>query len=260
MRLATLPGVFRPRSDSWMLADVLAEFTEPGRTVLDPFTGSGILAVMAAKHGAEATAVDVSHRAILCTRVNARLNGVRVQTLRASDLSALDGRRFDVIAANPPYLPGTLGPVTGAARAWEGGHDGRRYIDRLCAEAPARLRSAGRLLLIHSSICGEEDTLGRLERAGLRARVVARRTGPLGPILSARVERVRDSGLGRVGKTEELLIFEAVSEYRSLPPIRPDRSAAGTMGTRGTRRDASTMVGGRLGGERRWFESSRPDD
>ena len=211
MRLATLPGVFRPRSDSWMLADVLAECTEPGRTVLDPFTGSGILAVMAAKHGAEATAVDVSHRAILCTRVNARLNGVRVQTLRASDLSALDGRRFDVIAANPPYLPGTLGPVTGAARAWEGGHDGRRYIDRLCAEAPARLRSGGRLLLIHSSVCGEEDTLGRLERAGLRARVVARRTGPLGPILSARVERVRDSGLGRVGKTEELLIFEAVS-------------------------------------------------
>ena len=210
MRLATLPGVFRPRSDSWMLADVLAEFTEPGRTVLDPFTGSGILAVVAAKHGAEATAVDISHRAILCTRFNARLNGVRVQTLKASDRSALDGRRFDVIAANPPYLPGTRGPVTGAARAWEGGHDGRRYIDRLCAEAPARLRPGGRLLLIHSSVCGEGATLERLQSAGLRARVVMRTTGPLGPLLAERSARIRESGIAMDGETEEILVFEAI--------------------------------------------------
>jgi len=38
--------------------------------------------------------------------------------------------------------------------------------------------------------------------------------------------------------------------YRLLRPIRPDRSRSGTMGTRGTLRDASTLIGCRLGAER----------
>ena len=48
-RLVTLPGVFRPISDSRFLADVLREQTLPtaGRA-LDLCTGSGILAITAA--------------------------------------------------------------------------------------------------------------------------------------------------------------------------------------------------------------------
>ena len=208
MRLFTLPGVFRPRSDSWMLARAVAERVEPGDQVLDPYTGSGVLALAAALKGAEATAVDISRRAVLSARINAALNGVSLRTVRSATLDPLNGQRFDLIAANPPYLPGPAGEASGAARAWEGGPDGRTFIDRLCHEAPARLKPGGRLLLTHSSVCGEEATFAELTRAGLVPRVIVRHTGPLGPLLAERAEELRIAGR-EVGSEEEVLVFEA---------------------------------------------------
>ena len=42
---------------------------------------------------------------MLTARLNARLNGVRIEALRGDLLGAVPGRRFDVIVSNPPYLP-----------------------------------------------------------------------------------------------------------------------------------------------------------
>src|SRR5512133_1525244 len=107
MRIARLPGVFRPRSDTWLLAAVLrGQERLRGGAVLDVCTGSGALAIIAALAGARSvTAVDVSRRAVVTARLNARLNGARVEALCGDLLSAVPGRRFDVIVANPPYLP-----------------------------------------------------------------------------------------------------------------------------------------------------------
>jgi release factor glutamine methyltransferase len=209
MRIFTVPGVFRPRSDSWMLAKAVAERVRPGDTVLDPFTGSGVLALAAAREGADATAVDISRRAVLCARINAWLNGVSLRTLRSATLDPLNGQRYDLIAANPPYLPGPDGAASGAARAWEGGPDGRRFIDRLCGEAPARLREGGRLLLTHSSVCGEAATLEALAEAGLATTVIVRHEGPLGPLLESRAQELRNAG-HEIESREEILVFEAV--------------------------------------------------
>ena len=79
MRLVTLPGVFRPISDTWLLADALdREGLPPGARVLDLCSGSGALAIRAARR-AQATAVDVSLRAVATIRLNALLNGVKVK-------------------------------------------------------------------------------------------------------------------------------------------------------------------------------------
>src|ERR671926_83539 len=101
LRLVTLPGVFRPISDSEFLADVLREQTLPPRaSVLDLCTGSGILAVTAALRGArDVTAVDVSRRAVLTARLNARLNGARVRAVRGDLYAPLRGHRFDAIVS-----------------------------------------------------------------------------------------------------------------------------------------------------------------
>jgi release factor glutamine methyltransferase len=195
-----------------MLARLLAgDEGLPGSAVLDLCTGSGALAVAAARAGAaEVTAVDVSRRAALSARLNAALNGVRLRVLRGDLFAPVRGRTFDLILANPPYLPSPTDavPVRGAARAWEGGHDGRVVIDRITERAAGHLRPGGRLLLVQSSICGERETLRRLSGAGLEPRIVARRRGPLGPLMSSRAENLRARGL-LDGAEEELLAIRA---------------------------------------------------
>jgi release factor glutamine methyltransferase len=209
MRLLTIPGVFRPHSDSWVLARAVAARTQPGHTVLDPFTGSGILAIAAARRGARATALDVSRRAVLCTRLNAALNGVHVRAVRATGLEGAGSQRFDLIAANPPYVPSANAEARGAARAWEAGTDGRRFIDRLCDQASDWLVPGGTLLLVHSSVCGESRTMERLKNAGLEPRVIERRTGPLGPLMVEALKAQPRSG--ETPESEDVLVFEAVA-------------------------------------------------
>jgi release factor glutamine methyltransferase len=209
MRLIALPGVFRPISDSWLLADCLRGELSPGAHVADVCTGSGLLAVTAALHGAGAVAAtDRSRRAVLNARVNARLNGVAVHAVRGDLLEPLDGRRFDLIVSNPPYVPADTDalPSGGPARAWDAGRNGRAVIDRLCDEAPGRLRPGGALLLVHSSVCGERTTLERLARHGLEAEVLVRRRGPLGPLLAARAQTLEDRGLLARGEREEEIV------------------------------------------------------
>jgi release factor glutamine methyltransferase len=187
MNLLILPGVFAPISDSWMLADAIRrESVGPGSQMLDICTGSGVLALTAAACGADATAVDVSRRALLTVRLNALRHGLTVRTLRGSTFEPVGGRRFDLIVSNPPYVPSPRPDVPryGASRAWEAGHDGRIILDALCDEAPAHLRPGGVLLLVHSSLIGTDKTLERLRRAGL-VDVEVRQSvrGPLGPLM-----------------------------------------------------------------------------
>jgi release factor glutamine methyltransferase len=206
VKLVTLPGVFSPISDSWMLADALRRETLwEGSRVLDLCTGSGVLAITGAQRGACATAVDVSRRAVWTVRINARLNGVRVQALRGRLFEPVRHERFDCIVSNPPYVPSTSDalPRTGARRAWDAGRDGRVLLDRIIDEAPRHLRPGGVVLLTHSTLIGEQETLDRLRAAGLRAEVVERRRGPLGPLMRERLQQ----GLLPAGTSEEEVLI-----------------------------------------------------
>ena len=209
MRLFTLPGVFSPRPDSWMLARALrAERLAPGARVLDVGTGSGLLAITAALDGAHATAIDVSRRAVACAALNARLNGVRVRALRGDLLAPVRGERFDAIVSNPPYLPsdGDALPVRGPERAWEAGRDGRALLDALCEQAPEHLAPGGVLLIVHSELCGADRTLAALREGGLRAAVAVRQHGPLGPLVRARAAELEARGLLAPGQCEEEVV------------------------------------------------------
>src|ERR671933_274838 len=114
----TPPGGFAPIRHSWLPAPARREAVVPGARVLDVCTGSGVVAVSAALAGGHVTAVDVSRRAVACAWLNARLNGTRLRALRGDLLAPVAGERFDVIAANPPYVPAEdeAPPPTGAAR------------------------------------------------------------------------------------------------------------------------------------------------
>lgn len=211
--LVRLPAVYPPSEDSMLLADVVA--TEPlsGARVLDLCTGSGVVAVSAMRSGAEdVVAVDVSRRAVLTARLNLWRTGGR-STVRRGDLFAVvpDGQ-YDLIVSNPPYVPSKRDalPTRGPARAWDGGRDGRAVIDRICDQAPERLRPGGRLLMVHSEIADPIRTVERLERLGLDVAVVARRDVPYGPVMTRRAERLREARLiGDGPPVEQLVVVRA---------------------------------------------------
>lgn len=212
-RMMTLPGVYAPQHDTRLLMAALnREEIGPGTEVLDVGTGSGALALHAARLGARVTAVDVARRAVATARLNALLHRRRITVRRSDLLAALPGRSYDLVICNPPYVPSPLGrlPGHGAARAWEAGRDGRAILDRVCESAPAALRPGGRLLLVHSGLCDSEVTLRRLSDAGLRAHVSDRALVPLGPVLRSRLRWLRETGLVDDGATaEELVVIRA---------------------------------------------------
>ena len=212
MRLLTPPGVFAPISDSRFLADLLREQTLPPRaTVLDLCTGSGILAVTAAMRGARSvTAVDCSRRAVLTAWVNARLNGVKVKAVRGDLYDPLGDQRFDAIVSNPPYVPAESDelPAKGLERAWDAGLDGRVVLDRIIEEAPDHLRPGGFLLIVSSSVLGTDRTVAAMRDAGLEdAECVARRRGPLGPLMRSRVHTLEERGMLAPGQRDEDVII-----------------------------------------------------
>jgi release factor glutamine methyltransferase len=208
--LLRAPAVYPPQGDTWLLAEAVgAEAVTDGMRVLDLCTGSGALAVAAARHGAtDVTAVDISWRAVVSSWVNTRVRGVPARVLHGDLLAPVAGERFDLILANPPYVPAADDrlPTGGPARCWDAGTDGRAVLDRICAEAPPLLAPGGVLLLVFSALCGPEATLGQLARAGLSASVVARRAEPFGPVMTARAGLLEARGLIAPGQRYEELV------------------------------------------------------
>ena len=132
------------------------DFRQPLR-VLDVGTGCGCIAVALASHwpALRVDAVDISEPALIRARANADRHAVarRVNFKRSDVFSALDGRRYDLIISNPPYVPNDsmtklpeeyLHEPDAALRA---GDDGLDIVRRLLAGAFDHLRPGGQLLI-----------------------------------------------------------------------------------------------------------------
>ena len=211
-RLLALPGVYRPDDDSWLLAEMIAREPLAGADAVDLCTGSGVLAVTAGLAGGQVTAVDVCRRAVATARWNLRRHDVRGRVVRGALFEPLGERRYDAIVANPPYVPAAraASPSRGPRRAWDAGRDGRIVLDRLCAEAPRRLRPGGRVLLVQSEVADVPRTLEQLADGGLAPEVVARRAVPFGPVMRRRAARLVEHGLLPPGRRhEELVVVRA---------------------------------------------------
>ncbi|MGW0611565.1 HemK2/MTQ2 family protein methyltransferase [Streptomyces sp. NPDC002788] len=203
------PGVYAPQEDTELLAGALSDEPLPtGAEVLDVGTGTGALALEAARRGGRVTAVDVSWSAVWAARLNARLAGLAVRIRHGNLFEPVQGQKFDLILANPPYVPAPDGrrDPRGAARAWDAGGDGRLVVDRICREAPALLRPGGVLLLVQSALSDPELTVGQLRAAGLKAAVTSRRQIAFGPVLRSRERWLRERGLLSAAEDKEELV------------------------------------------------------
>src|SRR5437868_1837073 len=138
------PSVLVPRPDTETVIEVV-RVARPDRTspcrILDLCTGSGVIAVSLAREypAAEVVATEVSPAAAALARRNAARNGVAERVdIRDGDLFApVRGERFDIIAANPPYIASAVIPTLSAEVrrepqiALDGGRDGLAFYDRI---------------------------------------------------------------------------------------------------------------------------------
>jgi release factor glutamine methyltransferase len=213
MWLFRLPGVYKPQPDTWMLVEALRKTcTGPPARVLDVGTGTGALAIAAARLGArEVQAIDVAVNAVWTAMLNAKIRGLPAVRVRRGDVSqAVAGQRFDIVVSNPPYVPGNSIPARGSARAWEAGPEGRAILDPLCAAAPDLLTPEGVLLLVQSALSGIETTMCRLKERRLSSSIVASEVVPFGPIMRKRAETWEALGLIAPGQRhEELVVLHA---------------------------------------------------
>ncbi|MFF7500107.1 methyltransferase [Streptomyces lavendulae] len=219
--LIALPGVYRPQADTRLLAAALDhEDLGPRTQVPEIGTGTGALALHAAGRGARVTAVDVSWPAVLTARLNALRRRLPQRVLHGHFAARAAPLRFDLVLAHPPYVPAPRArlPSHGPQRAWDADPDGRRVIDRICLAAPARicsaapasLRPGGILLMVHSGMCGAEETVARLTRARLAAEITATASIPWGPVLRSRRPWLERQGPAtRAELWEELVIIRA---------------------------------------------------
>jgi release factor glutamine methyltransferase len=205
------PGVYRPQDDTWLLTTALRASGIPvGARVLDLCTGTGALAVAAAREGAgSVTAVDVSRRALAAVWANSRLRRLPVRLVRGGLAEATRGGPFDVVLANPPYVPSPM-TATGAARAWDAGPDGRIVLGPVCSGAASLVASGGFLLLVQSVVSDVDKSLAQLRTAGFTAAVVAARSVPFGPVMRARAAFLESAGLITAEqRCEELVVIRA---------------------------------------------------
>jgi release factor glutamine methyltransferase len=148
--LQVFPGVFHPKyfGSSSILARFISGLALSGKSFLEVGCGSGVVALCAARAGAEVTAVDINPDAVRCTIANAAGNNLCVNA-RISDLfSAVNNWQFDLIVWNPPFLSGE--PKSVAEAAFYGGRN-FDVIRRFAGEVRAHLTSGGAAYTIVSA-------------------------------------------------------------------------------------------------------------
>jgi release factor glutamine methyltransferase len=159
--------VLIPRPDTETLVENVLQLCrhQPGLEaprVLDLCTGSGCIAIAVAHNlkNAVVIATEISPAAAAIARDNAKRLGVADRviieegSLFESIPKLVDPRPFDLILANPPYIPtAQIAALDRSVRDYEpigaldGGLDGLSLHRRILAESPAHLLPGGRIFL-----------------------------------------------------------------------------------------------------------------
>lgn len=176
-RFFVTPAVLIPRPETELVVDLVLRHTDRDARlrVADVCTGSGILAVTLAceRRECRVVATDLSRAALSVARRNVQAHDVasRVVLVEGDLLSAIGGG-FDVLVANPPYVPSTDAPtLTPEVYAHEpgvalfGGPDGLDVIGRLLPQAAARLRPGG-WFVMEFGLGQRYDVVAHATRAG----------------------------------------------------------------------------------------------
>lgn len=153
---AVTPDVLIPRHDTEVLVAEALNRAPEKAAILDIGLGSGCIAVALAKAlpNAAVCGVEKSPAALAVAGKNAGQNGVTVEFVEGSLFEPFQGRCFNMIVSNPPYIPTSdLEALEPEVReheplgALDGGADGLSFYREIIPAAPKHLHPGGWLLL-----------------------------------------------------------------------------------------------------------------
>lgn len=143
--------------------------------VLELGIGSGVVLAALGALGAESlVGTDIDPAAIARAASLLDHHGCRAELLTGDLWAPLEGRRFDLIVANPPHFPAAAISAASRPASWSnGGPDGRRVVDPLLAGLRRHLADGGHAILVHSAFLGLARTRDVVAREGLALRCLA---------------------------------------------------------------------------------------
>ncbi len=179
------PGVFVPRPETQALVEAAIDQAlamavgEEGVRILDLCSGSGVVAISLARAipHANVSAVEASPEALAYLERNVEnlAPNIRVVALSVAECAEeFGGSAFDMILANPPYVPVSEVPndpevaTYDPAMALFGGADGLDIVHHIQALVNSHLRPGGYLAIEHSNLQGDA-VRAIMNSAGMRS-------------------------------------------------------------------------------------------
>lgn len=204
------PHVYSPQTDTFFV--IPNTHPKPTDTVLELCTGCGIIALHLAQTAQAVYATDINPYAVANARHNAKLNKLTNVYIYHGDLyEPVTNRQFDLIVANPPYVPTPPDwkEQDIIEKSWNAGPNGRKLLDRIIAGLPAHLKPEGRFICVQSSLADIAETTKQLQALGLRPRLLAQKWLELGPVSRARYHWLQTQSTFLHPQAELLVVIEA---------------------------------------------------
>lgn len=185
-----LDTVYSPSEDSFLLIDALESDLEMLKSIrpltcLEIGSGSGVvitalgMAFRKLGHRACYLAVDINSDACRVTKKTALLNSIDVELLQMDLLSCIRSDfTFDIVVFNPPYVVTENGELSGENilyKAWAGGTNGRKVMERVFGKISEVLSRTGMFYLLVIKENDPDYILNAFEKLNMRGDVVAER-------------------------------------------------------------------------------------